>query len=93
MGGKSCCKRAGSALSQYDSNRNQFVALVLLSLCVLTAPAVVWLVAGAAPRMFLSAATLVIVPVTLIPHWQQQVGIMDDKAAAAAAAAAARVCT
>jgi hypothetical protein len=30
--------------------------------------------AGAAPRMFVSAATLVIVPVTLIPHWQQQVG-------------------
>lgn len=31
--------------------------------------------ADSAPRMFLSSATLVIVPVTLIPHWQQQVGI------------------
>lgn len=31
--------------------------------------------AAAQPRMFLSSATLVIVPVTLIPHWQQQVGV------------------
>lgn len=29
--------------------------------------------AGSQPRMYLSPATLVIVPVTLIPHWQQQV--------------------
>lgn len=45
--------------------------------CVLTFlvyRVVVPLLTGAAPRMFLSAATLVIVPVTLIPHWQQQVG-------------------
>jgi hypothetical protein len=28
--------------------------------------------------MFLSSATLVIVPVTLIPHWQQQVSLSGE---------------